>query len=30
MPLDYRIYAAFLRGENPLANTESENDQPQA
>lgn len=30
MPLDYRIYAAFLRGENPLANTESENDQLQA
>jgi len=30
MPLDYRIYAAFLRGENPLAITESENDQPQA
>jgi len=30
IPFDYRIYAAFLRGENPLASTESENDQPQA
>jgi hypothetical protein len=30
IPLDYRIYAAFLRGENPLANTESDNDQPEA
>ncbi len=30
LPLDYRIYAAFLRGENPLANTESDSDQPQA
>ncbi|NLY01550.1 MAG: ATP-binding protein [Rhodopirellula sp.] len=29
IPLDYRIYAAFLRGENPLATAESQNDQPQ-
>ncbi|UCC31264.1 MAG: ATP-binding protein [Phycisphaerales bacterium] len=27
IPLDYRVYAAFLRGENPLTNTESETDQ---
>ncbi len=25
IPLDYRIYAAFLRGENPLADTETTN-----
>ena len=30
MALDYRIYAAFLRGENPLKSTESENDLPLA
>ncbi len=29
IPFDYRIYAAFLRGENPLASIESEIDQPQ-
>jgi hypothetical protein len=29
IPLDYRIYAAFLRGENPLATTEPETEQPQ-
>ncbi|MEK6676406.1 MAG: ATP-binding protein [Planctomycetota bacterium] len=29
IPLDFRIYAAFVRGENPLANPESDNSQPQ-
>ncbi len=30
IPLDYRVYAAFARGENPLASAETESDQPQA
>lgn len=29
IPLDYRVYAAYLRGENPLAQTEENNDQPE-
>ncbi|KPL06511.1 oxidoreductase [candidate division BRC1 bacterium SM23_51] len=29
IPLDYRVYAAFLLGENPMASMESDNDQSQ-